>query len=169
VEAVWAMTKPVIDAVNGACVTGGLELALGCDFLVPSERAFFGDTHARVGGIPGGGMSVHVPMAVGLRRAKEMTLTGNFIDPHEAHRLGLVNHVVVHEELLVTARSLAADIAGNDGDAGREMKQLLDENARVSVGEAHTRTVERFGTVPVRTDEIERRRRAVVARGRSQC
>ena len=168
VEAVWEMTKPVIGAINGACVTGGLELALGCDFLIASERAFFGDTHARVGVIPGGGMSVYLPMAVGLRRAKEMSLTGNFVDAHEAHRLGLVNHVVAHDELLGTARALATDIAGNDATAVRQMKQLFDEGARLSVGEAlaHARAV--FSALPVDPDEIERRRGAVVDRGRAQ-
>lgn len=168
VEAVWAMTKPVIGAINGACVTGGLELALGCDFLVASERAFFGDTHARVGVIPGGGMSVYLPMAVGLRRAKEMSLTGNFVDAHEAHRLGLVNHVVDHEGLLGTARALASDIAGNDATTVRRLKRLFDENARIPVGEAvaHARAV--FSGLPIDPDEIERRRRDVVDRGRSQ-
>ena len=100
IDAVGRMTTPVIGAVNGPAVTGGLELALGCDFLVASERARFGDTHARVGVTPGGGMSVYLPMAVGLRRAKEMSLTGNFVDAEEAQRIGLVNHVVPHDELL---------------------------------------------------------------------
>jgi enoyl-CoA hydratase len=168
VEAVWAMTKPVIAAINGACVTGGLELALGCDFLIASERAFFGDTHARVGVVPGGGMSVYLPMAVGLRRAKEMSLTGNFVDAHEAHRLGLVNHVVAHEELLGAAGALASDIAGNDAVAVRRLKRLFDESARLPVGEAvaHARAV--FNGLPVDPDEVERRRRSVVDRGRSQ-
>ena len=168
VEAVWAMTKPVIGAINGACVTGGLELALGCDFLVASERAFFGDTHTRVGVVPGGAMSVYLPMAVGLRRAKEISLTGNFVDAHEAHHLGLVNHVVAHEELLGTARALASDIVGNDAVAVRQVKQLFDEGARLPVGEAVAHARAMFGGVPVESNEIERRRRAVVDRGRSQ-
>ena len=88
------MTKPVIGAVNGPCVTGGFEVALACDFLVASERAVFADTHARVGLTPGGGMSVNLPQAVGIRKAKELSLTGNYVDAAEAHRLGLVNHVV---------------------------------------------------------------------------
>jgi len=111
---------------------------------------------------------VFLPMAVGLRRAKEMSLTGNFVDAHEAHRLGLVNHVVAHEELLGTARALAADIAGNDATAVRQMKRLFDEGARLPVGEAlaHARVV--FSALPVDPDEIERRRGAVVDRGRAQ-
>ncbi|MSO78442.1 MAG: enoyl-CoA hydratase [Acidimicrobiia bacterium] len=168
VEAVWKMTKPVIGAINGACVTGGLELALGCDFLIASERAFFGDTHVRVGVMPGGAMSVFLPMAVGLRRAKEMSLTGKFVDAHEAHRLGLVNHVVAHDELLGAVRALAAGIAANEATAVRGVKQLFDESAQLPVGEAvaHARAV--FRDLPVDPDEIEQRRRGVVERGRAQ-
>ncbi len=66
----WTMTKPVIGAINGPAVTGGFELALACDFLVASERATFGDTHARVGVTPGGGLSVFLPQTVGLRKAQ---------------------------------------------------------------------------------------------------
>jgi enoyl-CoA hydratase/carnithine racemase len=77
----WAMHTPTIGAVNGACMTGGLELALACDFLVASERARFGDTHARVGFTPAGGMSVLLPQAIGLRKAREMSFTGNLMTP----------------------------------------------------------------------------------------
>ena len=76
--------KPLIGAINGVAVTGGLELALNCDFLVASERAKFGDTHARVGVMPGWGMTVLLPQAIGVRRAREMSFTGNFIDADEA-------------------------------------------------------------------------------------
>ena len=168
IQAVWEMSKPVIGAVNGACITGGFELALGCDFLVASELAFFGDTHARVGVTPGGGMSVFLPMAVGLRKAKEMSLTGNFVDANEAHRLGLVNHVVPHADLLPTAQGLAADIAGNDGPTVRHLKQLYDHNARVDVGAALAHEHEVFRGYRVDFAAIERRRAAVVERGRSQ-
>jgi len=168
IQAVWEMTKPVIGAVNGACVTGGFELALGCDFLVASEQAFFGDTHARVGVTPGGAMSVFLPMAIGLRRAKEMSFTGSFVDAAEAHRLGLVNHVVPHRELLATAQAIAADITANDAPTVRHLKQLYDHNARLTVGDALAHEHEVFRTYRVDFDAIERRRAAVVARGRSQ-
>jgi enoyl-CoA hydratase len=94
------LRTPVIGAINGVTTTGGLELALGCDFLIASERAFFADTHARVGVLPGGGLSVRLPQAVGLRAAKEMSFTGRFVDAAEALRLGLVNRVVPHQDLL---------------------------------------------------------------------
>jgi enoyl-CoA hydratase len=168
IQAVWEMTKPVIGAVNGACVTGGFELALGCDFLVASARAVFADTHARVGVTPGGGMSVYLPMAVGLRRAKEMTFTGNFVDAAEAHRLGLVNHVVPHDELLETARQLARDIVGNDAPTVRHLKALYDHNARLAVGDALEHELEVFRTYEIDFAAIEQRRAGVVERGRSQ-
>ncbi|HEY4375916.1 MAG TPA: enoyl-CoA hydratase, partial [Acidimicrobiales bacterium] len=76
--------KPVIGAVNGAAITGGFELALACDFLVASEHARFADTHARVGIQPGWGLTVLLPQAIGLRRAREMSATGNFVDASTA-------------------------------------------------------------------------------------
>ena len=69
--ALWQAAKPIIGAINGACVTGGFELALACDFLVASEQAFFGDTHARVGVMPAGGMSVFLPATVGVRGSSQ--------------------------------------------------------------------------------------------------
>ena len=88
------MTKPLIGAVNGVAITGGFELALNCDFLVASERAKFGDTHTRVGVMPGWGLTVLLPQAIGVRRAREMSFTGNFMLAEEALHFGLVNHVV---------------------------------------------------------------------------
>ena len=112
-------SKPIIGAVNGVAVTGGLELALQCDFLVASERARFADTHARVGVHPLWGLTVLLPQAVGMRRAREMSATGNFVDAATALAWGLVNHVVAHDELLPTARRLAADIVTSDQRAVR--------------------------------------------------
>ena len=164
----WTMTKPVIGAINGPAITGGFELALACDFLVASERAKFGDTHARVGVTPGGGMSVFLPQTVGLRKAKEMSLTGNFVDAAEAHRLGLVNHLVAHDELLPVARKLAADIAGNDQRSVRNLKSLYDRGSKLTAADAVALEQEVFRSWRVDPAEVERRRTAVVERGRSQ-
>ena len=106
--------KPVIAAVNGAAVTGGFELALGCDFIIASERAFFGDTHLRVGVFPGGGMSVHLAEAIGVRRARQLSFTGEMIDASNAERLGIVNEVVPHDSLMPRVREVAATIAALD-------------------------------------------------------
>jgi enoyl-CoA hydratase len=102
------LTKPLIGAINGVAVTGGLEYALNCDFLVASERAKFGDTHSRVGVMPGWGLTVLLPQAIGIRRAREMSFTGNFMLADEALAFGLVNHVVPHADLIPFTRQLAA-------------------------------------------------------------
>ena len=102
---------PVVCAVNGACVTGALEIALSCTFVVASERARFADTHARLDVVAAWGLTALLPRAVGVRKAAEMSITGNFVDAEEALRLGLVNHVVAHEELMPFTRALARDIA----------------------------------------------------------
>jgi enoyl-CoA hydratase/carnithine racemase len=116
--------KPVIGAINGPAVTGGFELAVHCDILIASERARFADTHARIGQVPGAGLTVNLPRLVGQARAKEMSFTGNFISAQTALEWGIVSHVVPHEELMNTARGLAADIVGNDPEAVVEVSRM---------------------------------------------
>lgn len=167
-----ATRTPVIGAVNGVAVTGGLEVALACDFLVASERARFADTHARVGIMPGWGLSVLLPQAIGLRRAKQMSVTGNYVDAETALAWGLVNQVVPHDELLATCHALAADVASNDPDAVARLLQTYREGSLLSGAEAWALEGEvARGWRPggaVDPDEVERRRRAVIERGRSQ-
>nr|WP_245405673.1 enoyl-CoA hydratase-related protein [Sphingobium sp. Sx8-8] len=101
---------PIIAAVNGPAVTGGFEIALACDFIVASERAMFADTHLRVKVFPGP-VLVDLPRRIGMARAREMSLTGNFMDAATALRIGLANHLVPHEQLLPFATELARTIA----------------------------------------------------------
>jgi enoyl-CoA hydratase len=105
-----SLTKPLIGAVNGAAITGGFELALGCDLLIASERARFADTHARVGVMPGWGLTVLLPQAIGIRRARQLSFTGNVLDAATALDWGLVNAVVPHDELMPTVLAMAADM-----------------------------------------------------------
>ena len=164
-------SKPIIGAINGVAVTGGLELALNCDFLVASERARFADTHARVGVHPLWGLTVLLPQAVGIRRAREMSATGNFVDAGTALEWGLVNHVVAHEALIPTALRLAADIVSSDQRAVRAILATYEEASRVPGGEAwdvEARAAAEFQRGGVDPEDIERRRRGVVDRGRSQ-
>jgi enoyl-CoA hydratase len=121
-----AHVKPIIGAINGVAVTGGLELALACDFLIASERARFADTHSRVGILPGWGLTVLLPEAVGIRRAREMSVTGNYLDAPTALVWGLVNRVVPHEALLSTCKELAAAVVSNDQGAVRELLATYD-------------------------------------------
>ena len=111
IAAVAKMRTPIIGAINGATFTGGLEMALGCDFLVASERAVFADTHARVGILPGGGMTARLPHVVGQAMARRLSMTGEVVDAARAERIGLVTEVVPHERLLDRVHELAAQIA----------------------------------------------------------
>lgn len=113
--------KPVVGAINGVAVTGGFELALNCDFLIASERAAFADTHARVGIMPGWGLSVVLPERVGTAMARRMSFTGDFLPAVDALRAGLVTDVVAHAELLPTAHRVAATIAANNPPAIRTL------------------------------------------------
>ncbi len=166
-----ACRKPLIGAINGAAITGGFEIALNCDFLVASDRARFADTHARVGIQPGWGLTVLLPQAVGSRRAREMSATGNFIDAPTALAWGLVNHVVPHAELLATVRRLAADIVTNDQDAVRQIYATYDEGGEVTARDAwavEDRVAGEWRGRGIDPAEIERRRVAIMERGRAQ-
>jgi enoyl-CoA hydratase len=163
---------PLIGAINGPAVTGGLEIALNCDFLVASERAVFGDTHACVGLQPGWGCAVLLVEAIGVRRAREMSFTGNFVNAQEALRIGLVNHVVAHDELLPFCTKLATDIGDVDRDAMRRLRQTYGEIAdAVAAGSWEIEAAAARGWQGRSFDaaEIERRREAISARGREQA
>jgi enoyl-CoA hydratase len=164
------IAKPIIAAINGVAVTGGLELALQCTILVASERARFADTHARVGIMPGGGITVLLAQSIGGRRAIEMSLTGNFLDADEALRLGLVNHVVPHDELLPFARGLAGDIVSNDQVGVRRLLQHYRSIANAAtLDEAHLIEGYMAETWKPGTSNAAARRAEVTARGRSQA
>src|SRR5262249_37357466 len=164
-------TKPLIGAINGVAVTGGFEVALNCDFLIASDRARFADTHARVGVMPGWGLTVLLPQRIGGARAKEMSVTGNYVDAAPAYEWGLVNHVVPHEELLPYCRKLAADIVSNDQLGVRQMLATYNEVTGTTVEEAWkveariSRDWEGPGFDPA---SIEARRGKILERGRAQ-
>ncbi len=165
------VAKPVIGAINGFAITGGFELALNCDFLVASERARFGDTHTRVGVMPGWGMTVLLPQAIGVRRAREMSFTGNFLDAAEALQFGLVNHVVPHDELIPFARKIATDIINNDQAGVRQIRATYAEVVATTIDEGWTveaRDARAWQSQSFDKDEVARRRAAIQERGRGQ-
>ncbi len=170
VKAIELCRKPVIGAINGVAITGGFEVALACDILIASENARFADTHARVGVMPGWGLSQKLSRLIGISRAKELSLSGNFIDAATAERWGLVNRVVPAGDLLATARKLAADIASADAGFIAAYKKLIDDGFARPFGEAMTLEHERSSAAnrAVTPDAVEARRAAVQARGRSQ-
>jgi enoyl-CoA hydratase len=118
------MVTPVIGAINGPVFTGGLEMALGCDFLIASERAVFADTHARVGILPGGGMTARLPQLIGAAMARRLSMTGEVIDAAHAQRIGLVTEVVAHDRLLARAVELATQIAEVPAPIMAGLKQI---------------------------------------------
>jgi enoyl-CoA hydratase/carnithine racemase len=105
------LATPILGAINGPTFTGGLEMALACDFLIASERAVFADTHARVGILPGGGMTARLPLRVGAAMARRLSMTGEVVDAARAERIGLVTEVVAHDRLMARAVELATAIA----------------------------------------------------------
>jgi enoyl-CoA hydratase len=162
------LTKPVIGAINGAAVTGGLELALYCDVLIASEQARFADTHARVGLLPTWGLSVRLPQKVGVGLARRMSLTGDYLSATDALRAGLVTEVVPHDRLMPTARQVAASIVGNNQNA---VRALLASYHRID--DTHTGTglwLEAMAARQFRTsgEDIAANRAAVLQRGRAQ-
>ncbi len=164
------MSIPVIGAVNGAAITGGFEIALACDFLIASEHARFADTHARIGIMPGWGLTVALPEAIGYRRALEMSTTGNFIDADTALTWGLVNHVVAHESLMSTSLRLAHEIAENDPLGVAEIRSIYHDGARMTRADAWNLELERSSAWLAGRDgsDLAERRARVIERGRSQ-
>lgn len=165
-----ACAKPIIGAVNGVAITGGFEVALACDVLIASTSARFADTHARVGILPGWGLSQKLARAVGVMRAKELSLTGNFLDAATAAAWGLVNRVVAPEDLMPTALKLAADMASIPAATLAAYKALIDDGYALSGGEARKLEAARTSALnaAVKPEEIEARRAAIQSRGRAQ-
>jgi enoyl-CoA hydratase len=162
------LRTPLIGAVNGATFTGGLEIALGCDFLVASERAVFADTHARVGVLPGGGMTARLPHVVGWANARRMSLTGEVVDAARALRTGLVSEVVPHETLLPRAIALARTMTEVSPAVLQAVKAMYVRGWSATLGESLAVEAEIAGTHPPAYDELESRRLEVLARNRSQ-
>jgi enoyl-CoA hydratase len=165
------LSTPVIGAVNGPAVTGGLELVLHCDLAIASERASFADTHTRVGVLPGWGLSVLLPQAIGQRRAKQLSFTGNYVPAALALQWGLVNLVVPHAELLPEATRLAQDICSNDRAAVATLLTLYDDNAadQTAAGQQREWRVAREWRDHMYTPEqVASRQASIRLRGRSQ-
>lgn len=150
-----AMTKPV-------------KLALYCDILIASEHARFADTHARVGLLPTWGLSVRLPQKVGIGLARRMSLTGDYLSATDALRAGLVTEVVAHDQLLPTARQVAASIVGNNQNAVRALLasyHRIDESQTAAGLWLEACAAKQFRTSG---DTIAANREAVLQRGRAQ-
>jgi enoyl-CoA hydratase len=170
IGAMEACAKPIIGAINGVAITGGCEIALACDVLVASREAHFADTHARVGILPGWGLSQKLPRLIGIVRAKELALTGNFLSAELAADWGLVNRVVEPAELLPTCRALAQDMMSCHAQTMRAYKALIDRGFGMTFADAIR--LERETSLAharhVHPGEIAARRSAIQERGRRQ-
>ena len=128
--------KPIVGAINGATFTGGLELSLACDFLIASPKAVFADTHARVGILPGGGMTARLPQLVGFAMARRLSMTSETIDAARAQQIGLITEIVAHEQLINRAVEIATKIAEVDPATMRGLKAIYTAGAAAIVGPA---------------------------------
>jgi enoyl-CoA hydratase len=162
---------PIIGAINGSAVTGGFELALACDLLIASSNARFADTHARVGLMPGWGLSQKLSRLIGIVRAKEMSLTGNFIDAATANAWGLVNRVVAPDDLLPVCRQLASDMTSTLPHMLPAMKAVIDDGFGMPFADALVmeRGRSRATNDAIDRAAIEQRRAGIIQRGKAQA
>ena len=169
VAALQRFSGPVIGAINGAAVTGGFELALACDVLLASPAARFADTHARIGVAPGWGLSQKLSRAIGIYRARELSLTGNWVGAEQAAAWGFVNHVVPAGQLLDEARRMAGDMLSCVPEMLVRYKAIIDDGFALPFGEGMQleKARSREFNADVGAEAIEARREAVRARNRS--
>ena len=167
-NAIVALRKPVIGAVNGATFTGGLEIALACDFLIASERAVFADTHARVGILPGGGMTARLPRLVGAGMARRLSMTGEVVDAARAEKIGLVTEIVAHERLLDRALELAGQIAEVPGPVMWGLKEIYRTGTAAVTDPALKAERVVSAGMHVSTDQLAARQREVAERNKRQ-
>ena len=168
VTALQQFSGPVIGAINGAAVTGGFELALACDVLLASPQARFADTHARIGVAPGWGLSQKLSRAIGIYRAREVSLTGNWVSAEQAAAWGFVNRVVPAEQLLGAAKQLAADMLSCLPEMLVRYKAIIDDGFALPFGAGMQLEKERGREFNARVGAaaIESRREGVRARNR---
>jgi len=171
ISAISQFEGPIIGAINGVAITGGFEIALACDILIASSEARFADTHARVGILPGWGLSQKLARLIGLNRAKELSLTGNFISAEKAEAWGLVNRVVPREDLRSASMALAKEIMSCVPEIVRDYKRLIDEGNSMTLADGlrlETELYQGLSTKDV-SSGIASRQQAIRKRGREQA
>ena len=128
--------KPIIAAVNGICVAGGMEMLLGTDIRIASEKASFGIFEPRRALFPGGGTTVRLPRQIPYCMAMEVLLTADAVPAPLAYEMGIVNRVVPHEKLMETAVAFAETICKNGPVAVRMVKECVHKNLKLPLSEA---------------------------------
>ncbi len=147
--------KPVIAAIQGVCVGGGQELVMACHIRIASDRARFAQPEISLGIIPGFGGSQRLPRLVGPSKAAELILTGDVITPQEAHRIGLVNHVVGDGAVLKTAKELGKKIARHGLPAIKACMRAINRGIDKSAGEGMKIEQEEFRSITSTNDMRE--------------
>jgi len=169
-DAMASFDGPIIGAINGHAITGGFEMALACDILIASENARFADTHARVGILPGWGLSQKLPRLIGLSRAKEISFTGAPVFAQQAYEWGLVNHVYAADELMAKAVEMAVNICACVPQILRQYKPLIEDGYSMPLKEAmvweEAQAIESAKLASAHM--IEQRRKQVLEKGRSE-
>jgi len=146
-NALEKLEKPVIAAINGYALGGGLEVAMACDLRIASENARVGQTEINIGLIPGWGGTQRLTRLIGKTRAKELIFTGKIIDAKTAEQLGLVNMIVSAEKFRETVRQFAAELASKAPVALKVAKALINKGADMSLDAAIALEREGFGVV----------------------
>jgi enoyl-CoA hydratase len=144
-DKIWNLSMPVIAAINGFCLGGGLEYALACDLRIASEKARFGLPEINLGILPGGGGTQRLARIIGMTKAKELCLTGDMINAAQALELGLVNSVVPVESLMEKAMELAAKIAGKSPTSANLIKTAMNKGIETDLETALMYEIDSFG------------------------
>jgi len=147
--------KPVIAAINGVCLGGGLELAMACHLRISGDRARFGQPEINLGIIPGWGGTQRLPRLIGKAKATEWILTGDVVTAQEAHRLGLVNQVVPQDHVLKAAKDLARKIVSKGGVAVTEALKAIDTGLDQPLDAGLAKEADAFGRVAATEDSKE--------------
>ncbi len=147
--------KPVIAAINGVCLGGGLELAMACHLRISGDRARFGQPEINLGIIPGWGGTQRLPRLIGKAKALEWILTGDMVTAQEALRLGLVNQVVAQDQVLKAAKDLARKIASKGMVTITESLRAVEEGLEGSLDAGMAKEAAAFGRVAATEDSRE--------------
>jgi enoyl-CoA hydratase len=157
IQRLGILPQPVIAAVHGVCLTGGLELALACDFILADATARFADTHGKWGLVSQWGMSQRLPRRVGISAAKRMMITGRFVEAGEALSLGLIDLLAPEGQLGELVARFAADVLDNSWHTNFATKRLMRETDSLSLAQGLAYESSRHpGFAPDYKERIER-------------
>jgi enoyl-CoA hydratase len=147
--------RPIFAAVNGVALGGGCEIALNTDFIIAAENARFGQPEVKLGIMPGGGGTQHLPRRIPLGLARQLLVTGDVLDAEAALRAGLVNSVYPAGELLDAAIAIATRIAANSPAAVREVRAAVRDGDGLGIAEAMTVELEHYRRLIDHPDRYE--------------